>query len=58
MPRNTDHCVFNGRTRHMECRHCGATMAVAMPIDLRDMAKLCDAWVKKHRNCKAPVPTT
>lgn len=38
MTKQSDHVIFNGLTRYMECRHCGISQHLALPAPMRDAA--------------------
>jgi len=51
---NTDHIVQNARTQRIECKHCGWTQAVKMPVPIDDILAQFDAFTKAHEGCKRP----
>jgi hypothetical protein len=51
---NTDHIVHNSKTQRIECKHCGWTQAVKMPVPIDDILAQFDAFTKAHEGCKRP----
>jgi len=51
---NTDHIVQNAKTQRIECKHCGWTQAVKMPVPINDILAQFDAFTKAHEGCKRP----
>jgi hypothetical protein len=42
----------------MECKHCGFTQAVKMPVPIDDMLTQFDAFAEAHKGCTAPQSET
>jgi hypothetical protein len=55
MPGNDDHVVINGDK--FECRHCGESEEVGLPISLSDLEPESMAFLKKHSPCEESVRT-
>lgn len=52
---NTDHVVAHDGTKHpfgFECLHCGAVLAVALPVSNDEFVAAGNAFVARHRECK------
>ncbi len=49
-----DHVIcrsIDGQMR-LECRHCGRSVALVLPVDVGDFGALSDAYVTQHRYCE------
>ena len=49
-----DHVVAVPRDGHLrtECKHCGAYDCVALPVDIREFARISREFLSKHVGCK------
>jgi hypothetical protein len=45
------HTVFNFKTGSCECRHCGVTQQIAMPMELRQFTQKLDEFTTTHDKC-------
>lgn len=49
------HVVFNCQLQAMECRHCGDTRALKLPMTLARTAEVLKAYVTLHTDCTPPA---
>lgn len=58
MARNTDHVVTrtdgDPKTMGIECLHCGAKLAISLPVSISAMAAATKAFVRDHAGCPKP----
>lgn len=53
-PRRTAWCVVDASRTPvvMRCKRCHHTEPLMLPIDTRMLKRLCDAFLRAHRNCE------
>lgn len=39
----------------MKCAHCGAKLALALPVAVDEMCAATDAFGERHRKCEPPA---
>ena len=47
-----EHVIYNGKTEHVECKACGATHPLPLPMSVTLFAEMGKAFEREHRKCK------
>ncbi len=58
MKRATDHVVFvYQKPEHFECRHCGETEPVPLPVNINELTARSGDFILRHAKCEKPAAT-
>ena len=50
--RGQDWCVLNSVTQAMECKRCGESVKLPLPMKLETFAEMLLGFARAHRRCK------
>lgn len=51
-----DHVIIDSIQSRLECRHCGATEALVLPMEIMAVARVGKKFLAAHHDCPAPQP--
>lgn len=53
---SADHVVVNVKAARFECKRCGETFGMSLPMEISQLARLSETFLAKHLACAEPAP--